>query len=140
MSPSYFKKYLKMEFFVLADIVFKAVLVKASTFDKMTKKKVLFISVILSSTKINQASVIFKILTEMLQKKSTSFAVQINKLLQDAAFSFTATSDGTSITMLDAENVVALRLKPYIPEFIVINKEIGDEKKWPNNRRGLSAS
>lgn len=71
-----------------------------------------------------------KIMIEMLQKKSTGFAVQISKLLQDVAFSFTVISDGTFVTMVDAENVVALRPKPLsVLEFVAIKKKIGEEQK-----------
>lgn len=53
----------------------------------------------------------------------------INKLLQDVAFRFTATFDGTSVTMIDTENVVALRPKPLSgPDFIAIKKDIGNEQ------------
>lgn len=98
-----------MEFQVLADIVSKAVLVKAGTFEKMTKENVQIITAIISGTKINWACVTFKTMTEMLQMKSTGVAVQINKFLQENAFKSTIISNGISVTMLDAENVVDLQ-------------------------------
>lgn len=104
-------------------------MVKAGTFDKITKENVKVIIVIVSGTKINWASVIFKSLTDMLQKKITRFAVQINKLIQDSSVSFTATFDGTYVTMIYVENVVALCPKPLsIHEFISIKNEIVDEQ------------
>lgn len=122
MSPSC-QEILSMEFQVLYDIVSKSVSVKASTFNKMTKP-------IISSSKINWESVIFKILTCMMQKQSTVFEVQISKMLQDVAFSFTAISDGTSVTMIVVENEVFLHQKPLsVPEFVVIKKEISEEQK-----------
>lgn len=47
---------------------------------------------IILGTKINWESMILKVMIEMLQNKSTGFAIQIKKLLQNAAFSFAATS------------------------------------------------
>lgn len=44
LYPCCYKKLLEMEFQVLADIVVKATLIKAGTFNKMTKKMVLEMS------------------------------------------------------------------------------------------------
>lgn len=66
---------------------------------------------------------------EMVQKKSTGFVVQISRLLQNAAFSFTSTADGTPVNITDSENVVYLRLKPLIvPDFLDVKKEILEEQ------------
>lgn len=135
-----FKRYLKMEFQVLAYIMAKELLFKAGIFEMMTKEKVHLMIGIVSGTKINWAYVIFKIMAEMLQKESTDFEFQISKLLQDASFSFTATSDGTSITMIDAEIVVDLRPKPFfVLEFMAIKKQIYEEKHMLKIRRTLNA-
>lgn len=94
----------------------------------MTKQKFQVMIVIVSGIQINWASVIFKIMSEMMQKKITGFTVQINVLLQNATFSLTAASDGTSVTIIDAENVMVLQPKPLsVPEFLAIKKEIGEE-------------
>lgn len=85
---------------------------------------------ITSGIQINCTSIFFKTLFEMVQKKiSTGFAVQISNLLKDVGFHSTEDMDVTSNTMLDAENVVALRLKPFVPKFIVAKKEIGMEQE-----------
>lgn len=56
--------------------------------------------------------------------------MQIIKLLQDDAFSFNTTSDGTFFTMIDAENVVTILPKLLsVPDFNSIKKEIGDEHR-----------
>lgn len=61
----------------------------------------------------------------MILKKSTDFVVQINRLLKYAGFESTSEVDGTSVTMIDAEIVVALRPMPFVPEFSAMKKEIG---------------
>lgn len=72
--------------------------------------------------------VTFKIMTEMVQKKSIGFAVQISRLLQNAGFGFTLAADGTSATVIDSENFVALRPKPLtVLEFLDVKKKIGKE-------------
>lgn len=69
-----------MQFQVLVDKVAKAMLIKAGTLDKMTKEKVQLIFVIISGIQIIWTSIIFKTLSEMVQKKrSTGFAIQISK-------------------------------------------------------------
>lgn len=53
LSPSCFKKYLKLEFQFLTHIIAKAMLVKDGTFEKMPKGKVHVKTAIISGTKIN---------------------------------------------------------------------------------------
>lgn len=90
----------------------KALLAKVGTFDKLPKEKVQLMHAIATGIEVNWAAVLFKVLLEMVQKKgSTGFAVQISKLLKDAGFPFTVDKDGSSVTMVDADNVVALRPK-----------------------------
>lgn len=61
----------------------------------------------------------------MVQKKiSTSFPLQIRKLLKDVGFCFTAEQDGTPFTIIDSKNMTVLRPKPSIPEFLVSKREI----------------
>lgn len=81
---------------------------------------------ITSGVQVNWASVLFKAMSEMVQKKSSAcFVVQINKLLKYVGFSFIDDKEGTVTTMIDAESVVALRPKASVSEFIEVKKEIG---------------
>lgn len=128
LSPSCFKKLLKMEYQVLVDIVDKTILVKAETFDRLTKKKVQVMTAITSGTKIDWSIVLFNIMKEMLQKKSTGFAVQISKMIKDVDFSFNTENDGSSVTMADANNVLDLRPKTIVSELTAVKKEIGDQQ------------
>lgn len=58
---------------------------------------------------VNRASVFFKTLSEMVHKKSyIGSAVQIRKIMKDAGFCFATEHIGTTVTMIDAENVTAL--------------------------------
>lgn len=71
-----------------------------------------------AGTQVNLASVIFKIMMEMVLKKSTGFAVQIS-----TEFWFTSAADGTPVTIIDSENVVALHPKPLtVSEFLAVKK------------------
>lgn len=66
----------------------------------------------------------------MLQKKSsTGFFVQISKILKDAGSIFTNEQDGTTTTMIDAENMIALRSKPFVLGFIAANRDIGVQQE-----------
>lgn len=92
----------------------------------MTKEKVQLMHTIMIEVKVNWAATLFKVLLEMVQKKSsTGFAAQITKLLKNAGFPFTAEKDGSFMTMIDADNVVALRPRSSTSDFVAVKKELG---------------
>ncbi|XP_075520578.1 uncharacterized protein LOC142553917 [Primulina tabacum] len=126
VSPSCHKKLLKMEYQILADIVAKAILIKAGTFDKLTKEKVQVMIAITKGIKVDWSHFLFRIMKDMVVRKSSGFAVQISAMLKDAGFASTSDQDATSVTMIDAANVLALRPKPTVAEFVALKKEIGE--------------
>lgn len=56
----------------------------------MGKSPLLVMAVITYVTKIYWSIVLFSVMTEMMQKKSTGFVVQIIKMLKDGGFPFTS--------------------------------------------------
>lgn len=75
LSPYCFKK-LKMEFQFIAGIVAKPIMIKAGTFDRLTKETFQVMTTITSGIHVNYASGFFKTISEMVQKwSSTDFVV-----------------------------------------------------------------
>lgn len=84
---------------------------------------------ITSGSKVDWSRFLFKVMKDMIQKKSNVFDVKISKMLKNADFLVTSKKDGSFVTMADADNVLTLRPKPTVGELVAVKKEVGEQQQ-----------
>lgn len=107
ISPSCFNKILKMEYQVLADILAKDIMIKAGNFDRITNKNIIVMLVSLRECRSTGPLLISKLYLKWFKTRVLDLLCKSAKM-KDAGFVFTGESDGTSVTLIDVVNVVAL--------------------------------
>lgn len=102
-----------MEYQLLADVVAKSLIVKASVFAALTVEKFQVMTVIIKSMKINCSSILFNTLKNMVQhsKQSFDFAIRLSKLLEDLGIPLNAATPLHKYKMLNDQSIVASRPK-----------------------------
>ncbi|KZT76393.1 dystroglycan-like [Dorcoceras hygrometricum] len=80
------KNQMKIEFFLLCDIMAKSISVKAGSFNAITVEKFSMVTAVFCGVRKNWASILFSILKKMVtpgSKQAKGFAVQISLLLEN---------------------------------------------------------
>lgn len=101
ISVSCNKKEIKMEFQVLMDLVSKALLVNAGSFDAKTRENFLVMSAITSGIEINWYNMLFTVLVDMITKSTTGFVVHISKIFNIIDLLVSTAQNWTQTKMLD---------------------------------------
>lgn len=117
---------MKIDSQVLMDIISKALLVKAGSFDANIKENFLVMAVITASVKVNWSSLLFYVLVDMIGKYFTGFVVYLNKLFNVLEVSIYATQYLSKTKMLDSAYVLALCPKVSAVPLATVKKELGE--------------
>ncbi|KZV44252.1 hypothetical protein F511_43047 [Dorcoceras hygrometricum] len=114
------KKYMKYEFWLLNDILAKAVNVKAGSFDAVTTEWFQMMTAIHFGLKVNWSKVLFNVLKDMMdksQKKAKGFAAQLGVLLK----SMPAITMGDGVPFPNAKILSMKTVNTYIATNITID-------------------